>query len=617
MPTRPSLHELRHLSFDPDLLAFEEAGRIMLVTVLTYGVVISLSWATGLPRDGAWISLTVAQYAAWFVLVPDRKRRLRTGGGALAAGSAGAMAGIFLAGEPALLMPLAAVLTAAAFALGRRSPDLLTATLAFPYAMIFASYYGPEPSQWAWYAACLGIGAAIYLLVRFLLWGRDRSNRLATLVRVHRGELNRLTRRTRAGAGADPAGAGSNAALRRMLAKSVPIERRLGRLDHDLGDALGQQRVIAVANALGTQNLLPQAGAGTAAQGAVDRIVAREGDAPVPLASEGGGGGGPSPWVVLACLVVVLPIAFWTSPDRWAWGYLTAVIVFYGTQGGDDTLAKGWTRFRGTLLGAAAGVVAAMMLDGHPAIEFVAILALQFFAIWLQSLNYGLMVGLYTAFLALFFGATGETALPPIEMRLLETLVGATAGMLAARAASHSDPKRTERSKIADLLGALAETLRGGALEPAPAGILLDLEKQIDPVRNRVVSILRGRRRGDLVRPLREAGLLTHLVEVAALAGRREGAIADRMDGLARDLREDRPKPAREVSWHGSHDDLSRGIMDALDDLAKSLRNQPGHAAPGRSRAGTGQAVAPLRASGLSPRAKGTLAGSRNERGQR
>ena len=306
---------MRTLWFDPDLLQMEEAARITAVTVLSFASLTALASVAGLPKEGAWIGGTVAQYAAWFVIVPDHDRHLRLACGSLACGFLGAMAGVALAGHPDVLAVAAILLTA--FALKARSANATTVALAGPYALVFAAYYDPDRGYLAWYAACIAVAACIYLVVRFVVWGRDRPQLTGTLVAVHRRVLEKLERVEKPG----------HRRLRRMHVTIVPIEERLSNGDghhRRLARRLARVRVLTTAKALGTAKL---ARCRALRGGTLRREAAREVDltaqglraspAPPPPAVGGTTGRAIAAPALLA-MALVLPVAMWLSPERWA-----------------------------------------------------------------------------------------------------------------------------------------------------------------------------------------------------------------------------------------------------------------------------------------------------------
>ena len=149
---------------------------------------------------------------------------------------------------------------------------------------------------------------------------------------------------------------------------------------------------------------------------------------------------------------------------------ITAFVVFTGANSRGELLVRAWSRTVGTLAGVVAGVVVASLVTGHVAAQGAVVLLCVFLAFYLLPLSYGLMTFFVTTMLGVLYGLLGRFSVAFLEIRLLETAIGAVAGAVAALIAL---PTRTRgriaeqaeafRTPVAELLRAAADDLRSGA----------------------------------------------------------------------------------------------------------------------------------------------------------
>ena len=158
------------------------------------------------------------------------------------------------------------------------------------------------------------------------------------------------------------------------------------------------------------------------------------------------------------------------APGQWFWAVITAFVVFAGANSRGELLVRAWSRTVGTLAGVVAGVVVASLVTGHVAAQGAVVLLCVFLAFYLLPLSYGLMTFFVTTMLGVLYGLLGRFSVAFLEIRLLETAIGAVAGAVAALIVL---PTRT-RGRIAEqaeafltpaaeLLRAAADDLRSGA----------------------------------------------------------------------------------------------------------------------------------------------------------
>lgn len=594
----------RLVRFDPEWGGAEFALQVTLISFLAYVVPWTASRAWNLPGEIAWVGVTVAQYAAWFVVGGSRTQLWRTSLAALAISFIGVALGVRLAEPPILAAGATAMATVGAFALQAWRADAFVPALALPYTIAFTAYYDPDPNDLIPYLGTAIVAGVLYLVVRFALWPRRRRIDLAALSHAHRGELEgvldhpRSTRRLRR-------------TLRRMHLRALEIEARVRSVRPDLARALAAARVLvtqAAMEARGDASILGDARRALDPSGTIDdarwplaaqlramvvqaAIAPDAAWTPKPEGLHEGTEAPPPPVprraaaVALAC-VGAIALGAWLSPERWAWAYITAMLVFYGIADGDDVVLKGWRRIGGTLAGGLAGLLAARFLTGHVAIEVPVIVALQFAAVWVQARSYTAMVACYTALVAMFFAATGDDVTPILMLRFWETVVGALAGTLAARLVERSTAFPEARATLADLLDATSDMLREEGAADRPSALFAELQKVLEPTRlSGVMRFSRFDRRA-VERRIGHVAQLVHaaeLIEVTGPGHDRHGnpdpgiAIALRdMNALGCALREERTPLATErlpdVDTSGSDTPNAHAVRDLVRQ-ARWLRN--------------------------------------------
>jgi uncharacterized membrane protein YccC len=158
------------------------------------------------------------------------------------------------------------------------------------------------------------------------------------------------------------------------------------------------------------------------------------------------------------------------APGQWFWAVITAFVVFAGANSRGELLVRAWSRTVGTLAGVVAGVVVASLVTGHVAAQGAVVLLCVFLAFYLLPLSYGLMTFFVTTMLGVLYGLLGRFSVAFLEIRLLETAIGAVAGAVAAlivlptrtrgRIAEQAEAFLTP---VAELLRAASDDLRSGA----------------------------------------------------------------------------------------------------------------------------------------------------------
>ncbi|WP_079177928.1 FUSC family protein [Streptomyces mangrovisoli] len=194
------------------------------------------------------------------------------------------------------------------------------------------------------------------------------------------------------------------------------------------------------------------------------------------------------------------------SPNRWYWAVLTCWIVFLNTASTGEILVKGSRRVLGTVLGVIAGIGLAAVVGQHTYTAFGLMLLCVFAMFYSAPKSYTLMSFFVTASLGLQYTLLNTYSTSVLLVRIEETVLGATCGVIAAALVL---PVRTDRrtnellvtvlDRLADVTGAALDQLSGdppGALVEQARDLdkaLADLRASAKPLTH-PVNPLRGRR---------------------------------------------------------------------------------------------------------------------------
>nr|WP_255426565.1 FUSC family protein [Pseudonocardia sp. C8] len=149
-----------------------------------------------------------------------------------------------------------------------------------------------------------------------------------------------------------------------------------------------------------------------------------------------------------------------TSPARWYWAVIAAFIVFAGTASRGDVLSRGWARAVGTAGGVVAGMLLAVLVDGHPVASLVLLFACVFLALYLVRISQAMMAFWLTAVLALLYGMIGQFSVETMLLRVEETVAGGALGMLAAYVILPTRSRTAFAEALDDALTAVDGSLR-------------------------------------------------------------------------------------------------------------------------------------------------------------
>ncbi|MFG2409865.1 FUSC family protein [Streptomyces brevispora] len=140
------------------------------------------------------------------------------------------------------------------------------------------------------------------------------------------------------------------------------------------------------------------------------------------------------------------------SPTRQYWAAIAAFVVFGGTDTSGHAIVKGLQRIAGTLLGAIVGFSIALLTGATPAVVLPLIAVCVFAAMYTSPISYTQMVFWMTMLIALLYEFLGTLNTQAIELRVIETILGAAIGLATA---TFLLPTRTREKLTSDLLALL------------------------------------------------------------------------------------------------------------------------------------------------------------------
>jgi hypothetical protein len=215
------------------------------------------------------------------------------------------------------------------------------------------------------------------------------------------------------------------------------------------------------------------------------------------------------------------------SPARFYWAVIAAFVAFAGTATSGETLRKGAGRIAGTVIGLVAAVGLANLTTGHHGVAIAIILACIFLAFFLQAISYGTMIFFITVALGQLYTLLGTFSDELLEVRLFETVVGATIGVLVSLLVLPTHSRATLRiarqtflDGLADLLDACAELLDGRTPDRDP----MTLTMLLDDGGRQLVRTRRALTKGRLFGADRIA--LRHRISVLGTCGASARALA-------------------------------------------------------------------------------------------
>ncbi|GAB2971559.1 FUSC family protein [Amycolatopsis acidiphila] len=180
------------------------------------------------------------------------------------------------------------------------------------------------------------------------------------------------------------------------------------------------------------------------------------------------------------------------SHQRWYWAVLTVFVVFLNTSTTGATFVKGFRRVLGTLAGIFGGTLLALLVTGNLALTVVLILVCVFCLVYTARVSQVVMSFFITCMLGLLYSMLGTFTVDVLWLRVAETAVGATAGILAAVAVLPVRTRTVLRSDLEAVLGDLhefldqAEVLLSGRENVNIIELSRELDRAVEKVRTTV-----------------------------------------------------------------------------------------------------------------------------------
>ncbi|WP_019854467.1 FUSC family protein [Actinopolyspora mortivallis] len=158
------------------------------------------------------------------------------------------------------------------------------------------------------------------------------------------------------------------------------------------------------------------------------------------------------------------------SPNRWYWAVITAFVVFISVNSRGELLVRAWQRTAGTVFGVLAGILVASQVTGHPVTELVLVLCCLFLAFYFLGYSYSALTFFVTTTLGILYGILGTFSASVLGTRLVETAVGAAAGVLAAVLVLPTSTRTVVSARSREFLLTLRDLLRRAGDETAHQG---------------------------------------------------------------------------------------------------------------------------------------------------
>jgi len=161
--------------------------------------------------------------------------------------------------------------------------------------------------------------------------------------------------------------------------------------------------------------------------------------------------------ITVAAAVSVMLGAF-ISPDRFYWAVMATFVTFMGANNAAEHVRKGAFRVIGTVVGILLGAVLAHLVGDRVHLSIAVILVTLFIGIYLMRVSYAFFATAITVLVAQLYVQLGEFSAQLLQLRLLETVVGAAVAVLTVLLVF---PLRTGRvvriatREFVDALGAL------------------------------------------------------------------------------------------------------------------------------------------------------------------
>jgi len=192
-----------------------------------------------------------------------------------------------------------------------------------------------------------------------------------------------------------------------------------------------------------------------------------------------------------------------------------------------DVLTRGRDRVIGTIGGVVAGMGLAFVVDGAVVPTLVLLLICLFLAIYTARVSPGLLAFWITALLALLYGLIGQFSVETLVLRIEETAIGATLGMLAGFLILPTGTREAFGTALDDVvaatyavLDASVDRVLGRPVAVAPVELARDLDAALGVLRKRAHPLdnplPRRRGRSSYARAVRVFTAVDHYVRLLA-----------------------------------------------------------------------------------------------------
>jgi uncharacterized membrane protein YccC len=166
------------------------------------------------------------------------------------------------------------------------------------------------------------------------------------------------------------------------------------------------------------------------------------------------------------------------SEARYYWAVIAAFVAFTGTATRSEVFIKAINRVVGTLVGLGAGIGLAHLTAGSTTGVLVVIIGAMFCGFYLQRLSYAYMIFFITIMVSQLYSALHEFSAGLLLLRLEETAIGATIGIVVALLLTPLSTRDTVSSVERSLLATLADLLRSAGDRIDDGGHEPDLDAQ-------------------------------------------------------------------------------------------------------------------------------------------
>ncbi|WP_328455527.1 MULTISPECIES: FUSC family protein [unclassified Amycolatopsis] len=170
------------------------------------------------------------------------------------------------------------------------------------------------------------------------------------------------------------------------------------------------------------------------------------------------------------------------SHQRWYWAVLTVFVVFIGASSAGATFVKGVRRLGGTVIGIFGGVLLALLVAGSTPATLALILVCVFGMVYTARVSQVVMAFFITSMLGLLYSLLGTFSIEVLWIRVAETAVGATAGILAAVVIVPVRTRSVMLDNITEVLDELTEFLEhaSGLLAGEENVNIIELSRDLD-----------------------------------------------------------------------------------------------------------------------------------------